>query len=272
MNLKEFFPESHVIKLEATEKQHVIRELVAKLEELGDIENKDRYYAQVVHRESLENTGIGNGIAIPHARTDSVSRMVTIIGISDEGIDYQSHDGVPVNFVLLNIFPTDLSTKYLYLIAMMARIFSDPDKKLLLDNARKEGDLYACLDKEVTQYFDTISEKKTSPASNDENLSHVPSSDLDIIIRLDRLYALLDKGDKSASLLDKISELRKLIDNRSLTYYERMRKKHTSPFSLMEKTSCAGCHMEIPPIYIQQINKQEGINLCPNCGRFLIVL
>jgi len=272
MNLNEFFPESHIVKLESTEKQHIIREMVAKLEEFGDIENKDRYYAQIVHRESLENTGIGNGFAIPHARTDSVSRMITIIGVSEEGIDYQSHDGEPVRFVLLNIFPTEMSTKYLYLIAMMARIFSNPETKKLLDNALRDGALYKCLDIEVTKYFETISEKKATPAAQEENLSHVPSSDLDILIRLDRLYAMHDKGDSSPSLMEKISDLRKLIDNRSLTYYERMRKKHTSPFALMEKTSCAGCHMEIPPIYIQKISKQEGINLCPNCGRFLIVL
>ena len=142
----------------------------------------------------------------------------------------------------------------------------------MLDKARQDNTLYKCLDLEVTRYFDTISEKKATPAAQDENLSQVPSSDLDILIRLDRLYAMHDRGDSSPSLMEKIADLRKLIDNRSLTYYERMRKKHSTAFALMEKTSCAGCHMEIPPIYIQKINKREGINLCPNCGRFLIVL
>lgn len=272
MNLNEFFSEKYVIKLESTEKQLVIRELVTRLEELGDIENKDRYYAQIVHRESLENTGIGNGFAIPHARTESVNRMITILGISESGIDYQSYDNQPVHYVLLNIFPSDMSTKYLYLIAMMARIFSDPAKKSALDLGRTDGSMYQRMNSEVLQYFETISEKKEQLIPQDENLSHVPSSNLDLLIRLDRLYDIHDRGENSPSIIEKINEIRKLIDNRSLTYYERMRKKHSKPFALMEKTSCAGCHMEIPPIYIQKIQKQEGINLCPNCGRFLIVL
>ena len=60
MDLDQFFEKSQVIKLKSTEKQPVIKELIEKLQELDLIKNKDRYYAQVIHRESLENTGIGN--------------------------------------------------------------------------------------------------------------------------------------------------------------------------------------------------------------------
>lgn len=272
MDLEELFERKRIIKLKSTEKQLIIKELVDKLQDLEMITNKERYYAQVIHRESLENTGIGNGLAIPHARTESVSDLISIFGILDKPIDYQSMDEKPVKYVLLSIFPTEMSTKYLYLIGMMARLFSHKEKRKMIDSEPTPAKLYSLLKKEAKSYFESISTKDKPAAGKPENLSGVPSSDLDLLIRLDSLYKLLDEGDKSESITKKIESMRKLIDNRSLTYYERMRKKRDNPFSIVEKNSCSGCHMEIPPFYIEQIKERKGISLCTHCGRFLILL
>jgi len=124
MDLSELLPKEHLISIKSTEKQLVIKELIQKLQELGKLDNADRYYTQVIHRETLENTGVGNGFAIPHVRTDSVKKLLTVFGICNELIEYESFDKQPVKYVMLSIFPTSLSTKYLYLVGMMARIFS----------------------------------------------------------------------------------------------------------------------------------------------------
>ena len=272
MELEEFFDKKQIIKLKSTEKQLVIKELIDKLQDLSLINNKERYYAQVIHRESLENTGIGNGFAIPHARTESVTEFISIFGVLETPIDYQSIDDKPAKYILLSIFPTEMSTKYLYLIGMMARLFSNKEKKKMIDGETSLSKLYAILKKEARAYYESISEKDKTRVGKPENLSGVPSSDLDLLIRLDSLYKLYDDGNISSSLTKKIDSLRKLIDNRSLTYYERMRKKRNNPFSIVEKSSCSGCHMEIPPIYIEQIKDRMGISLCTHCGRFLILL
>jgi mannitol/fructose-specific phosphotransferase system IIA component (Ntr-type) len=272
MDLEKFFEKKQIIKLKSTEKQLVIKELVDKLQELSLINNKERYYAQVIHRESLENTGIGNGLAIPHARTESVNEFISIFGVLENPIDYQSIDDKPVKYILLSIFPTEMSTKYLYLIGMMARIFSNREKKKLIENESSLSKVYALLKREAKAYYESISEKDKSHVGKPENLSGVPSSDLDLLIRLDHLYKILDEGNSGDSLTKKIESLRKLINNRSLTYYERMRKKRNNPFSIVEKSSCTGCHMEIPPFYIEQIKERKGISLCTHCGRFLILL
>ncbi len=272
MELEEFFEKTQIIKLKSTEKQLVIKELIDKLQDLSIINNKERYYAQVIHRESLENTGIGNGLAIPHARTDSVDKFISIFGVLDKPIDYQSTDDKPVKHVLLSIFPTEMSTKYLYLIGMMARLFSNKEKKKMIDGETSLSKLYAILKKEAKAYYEAISVKDKPSVGKPENLSGVPSSDLDLLIRLDSLCRIRDHGDTSSSLSKKIDSLRKLIDNRSLTYYERMMKKNNNPFSIVDKNSCSGCHMEIPPIYLEQIKERKGISLCTHCGRFLILL
>ena len=272
MDLEEFFERKQIIKLKSTEKQLIIKELVDKLQDLKYINNKERYYAQVIHRESLENTGIGNGLAIPHARTESVSDLISIFGILEKPTDFQSIDEKPVRYVLLSIFPTEMSTKYLYLIGMMARLFSNKEKRKMIDSGPTPAKIYTLLKKEAKAYYESISVKDKPKPGKPENLSGVPSSDLDLLIRLDSLYKQLDEGNKSDSLAKKIESMKKLIDNRSLTYYERMRKKRDNPFSIVEKNSCSGCHMEIPPFFIEQIRERKGISLCTHCGRFLILL
>lgn len=272
MLLENYFDKTQVFFLKNTEKQLVIKEMLQKLEKLEKLENPDRYYAQVIHRESIDNTGIGCGLAIPHARTDSVRDFICILGVSKEGIDYQSYDSQPVHYILLNIFPTEMSTKYLYLVGMMARIFSNEEKRATLLEAKTPAKVYSILSKDSKEYFESISQKEESESELVESLSGVPSTDLDLLIRLDSLYHLYDEGNKTGSITKKIEQMRGLIDNRSLTYYERMRKKCQNPFSIIDKSSCTGCHLEIPPIYLKQIKETKGISVCTHCGRFLIIL
>jgi mannitol/fructose-specific phosphotransferase system IIA component (Ntr-type) len=272
MDMESFLSKEQVIVLKSPEKQLVIKEMLSKLESLGKIENADRYYAQVVHRESLENTGVGNGLAIPHARTDSVTEFLSVFALSKDGIEYQAYDKKPVNYLLLSIFPTSMSTKYLYLVGMFARIFSNPADRGEIEEAKTPAKMYSILKKQATAYFESISDTSVKKFNKIENLSGIPSSNLDLLIRLDRLYQLYDEGARSDSINTKIVQLKKLIDNRSLTYYERMRKKCQTPFAILDKGSCAGCHLQIPPVYLAEIKEKKGIAVCNNCGRFLIIL
>lgn len=271
MILNTFFTQDHVIFLEGNEKQIVIKEMIKKLESLGKITNTPRYYAQIIHRESLENTGIGSSFAIPHARTDSVTDFNVLFGVTRAGIDYQSYDKKDVHYIMLSIFPSEMSTKYLYLVGMMAKIFSSPKTKKELDSAANPKEVYDVLCAHAEDYFEGITEKVGKASEPSINLAGVPSSDLDLLIRVDRLYKLYD-DEKSESILAKIEEIRKLIDNRSLTYYERMRKKCQNPFSIVEKTACSGCHMNIPPIEMNEIKERSKISVCTHCGRFLIFI
>jgi mannitol/fructose-specific phosphotransferase system IIA component (Ntr-type) len=271
MILNTFFSQDHVVFLEGTEKQIVLKEMISHLESLGKIKNTPRYYAQLIHRESLENTGIGSGFAIPHARTDSVQDFNVLFGVCRHGIDYQAFDGKPVRYMMLSIFPSEMSTKYLYLVGMMAKVFSSTKTKKELDEAKTPEEVYRVLNAHAQECFDSISEKEQRHYDAAVNLAGVPSSDLDLLIRIDRLYKLYD-DEKSEAHLAKIKEIGKLIDNRSLTYYERMRKKCQNPFSIVEKNACSGCHMNIPPIEMNEIKERSKISICTHCGRFLIFI
>jgi len=272
MELNNFFTKDQVIKIDASEKQPALKELISELQNQSLIENSSRYYAQIAHRESLENTGIGNSLAIPHARTDSVDKFITILGICQTPIEYQSIDERPVKYILLSIFPTSMSTKYLYLIGMMARIFNNSDNNEFFSGNPEPEELYNFLYSQCEAYYKSLSEESQQNSNGNRALAGVPSSDLDLMIRLDRLYNSYIEQGKPESINQKIEDLKKLIDNRSLTYYERMKKKKNNPFSIVEKNSCSGCHMNIPPVELKQIQDRESIHVCTYCGRFLIMI
>lgn len=271
MDLESIFTADHVIYLESDQKQLAVKELVQKLHSLGKISSVPRYYAQVVHRESSENTGIGSGFAIPHARTDSVDDFIVAFGVSKSGIDYGSYDGKPVKYIMLSIFPTSKSTKYLFVISMLATVFSDPLKVELLDNASSEEEVYNILKENAEHYFDNISDVSEDQINPESALAGVPNSDLDLLIKLDRLTRLMKKNP-SDSIKEKVDGIRELIDNRSLTYYDRMSTKCENPFAIVEKNACSGCHMNIPPVEMNEIQQRNKISICSHCGRFLIFL
>ena len=272
MKLDNFFSKDQVVRINATEKQPALKELISELQNQSLIENSSRYYAQVAHRESLENTGIGNALAIPHARTDSVDKFITILGINDTPVDYQSIDSKPVKYILLSIFPTSMSTKYLYLIGMIARIFNNSANNSFLAGTPSPAELFRFLDKQCEAYYKSISDETKQNIIDNRELTGVPSSDLDLMIRLDRLFNSFIEQGKPESMKQKIDDIKKLIDNRSLTYYERMKKKNNNPFAIVEKNSWSGCHMNIPPVELKEIQDREHIHICTYCGRFLIMI
>lgn len=272
MKLDFIIPRENVINITSTEKQPALRELTNGLEKLGLIENANRYYAQIMHRESLENTGIGNGVAIPHARTESVQGFQSIIGVCENPIDYQSFDNKPVKYIILSLFPTAMSTRYLYLIGMIARIFNNKENVSFFNSNPEAEALFNYLNEQSHLFYNSISSEMQKNDKSSQDLAGVPSSDLDILIRLDRLYDLYDEMGEPESLKAKIEELKKLIEYRSLAYYEKMRNKKSNPFSIVEKNTCTGCNMGIPPINIQELQARDKIQICTYCGRFLILI
>ncbi len=272
MNLDHFLSKEQIVQIKSTEKQPAIRELVSCFLEMNLIENSERAYAQIIHRESIENTGMGHGLAIPHARSERLDSFVTILGIAKEPINYQSYDDKPVRFICLSLFPTEHSTKYLYFIGMLARLFSNPEKRSAFEELTAPSKVYALLKREMKEYFEGIADREDEQPEAAVNLSSVPSTDLDLLIRLDRLFNLKESDGSSSSIETKITDLKKLIDNRSLLYYERMKKKKDNPFAIVEKGSCSGCNLETPPMEVNRIQEGTGLVVCPHCGRFLMQL
>ena len=83
------------LSLKSTHKTDVIEELVSVLDSAGKLVNGSQYKEAILAREEQSTTGVGEGIAIPHAKTNAVKQSAIAFGRSKVGIDYESFDDQP---------------------------------------------------------------------------------------------------------------------------------------------------------------------------------
>ncbi len=114
-------------QVEATDKEGVIREMVKSIQDAGGIQESDYegIVKSIMRREDLGSTGIGRGIAVPHTKHASVSKLVGTIAISQEGIDFSSLDCEKVNLFFLLISPPDLPGEHLRALEHITRQLKD---------------------------------------------------------------------------------------------------------------------------------------------------
>ncbi len=115
------------LQVKEKKKNDVIYNLIQQAAEKNIIlpDRGDALYEAVLEREQQSSTGIGNGIAIPHCRTDLVSHGVIIAGTIPEGIKYHSVDGKPVSIIFIFLFPSSENKEYLQVLAKTARLLGD---------------------------------------------------------------------------------------------------------------------------------------------------
>ena len=95
--------------LNAEEKEGVIQELVNALVESGSVnaDQQESIVKAIMNREELGSTGIGRGVAVPHTKHPSVDKLVGTVGVSVEGVDFDSLDGEKVHLIFLLVSPPD---------------------------------------------------------------------------------------------------------------------------------------------------------------------
>jgi len=110
------------VPLESTGKPAVLRELVQILKDAGKIADVERALTAVNQREQLGSTGLELGIAVPHAKTDTVKTLTLAIGISSRGIDFSSLDGKPSKLFFLMLAPPNQSGPHIQALAEIAKL------------------------------------------------------------------------------------------------------------------------------------------------------
>ncbi len=128
MQIMDFLSKKAIITdIKFTKKEDVIRELVDVLIEAGDIEKRARnkLIESLMNREALGSTAIGQGIAIPHAKSDCVGKLVAAFGLSSKGVDFDSLDGEPAYIFFLLVAPQDSAGPHLKALARISRLLKD---------------------------------------------------------------------------------------------------------------------------------------------------
>jgi mannitol/fructose-specific phosphotransferase system IIA component (Ntr-type) len=138
-------------EMNATERWSAIVELIDLLVGLGKIKSTDRdtVLAALKTREETMSTGIGFGIAIPHASSDRVGEVVAAFGRSSKGIEFDSLDNAPVRFIVLFIVPKDQFQTHLRTLAAIAKFLNDRGVRERLGQAAGTEEILAIFENSV---------------------------------------------------------------------------------------------------------------------------
>ena len=141
--------------LDSVEKEGVIQELVASLVEAGAINESERegIVAAIMKREDLGSTGIGRGVAVPHTKHASVDRLIGTVGVSSEGVDFNSLDGEKVHLFFLLISPPDRPGDHLRALENISRQLRNDTFCRFLKQSSSVKDMQQLLEEADNDHF-----------------------------------------------------------------------------------------------------------------------
>ncbi len=143
-----------VVGLEAEDRDGVIKELLDVLVNAGKIKKEDEnaIFNVLIDREELGSTAIGNGIAIPHAKTDKVSELVSAFGVSKKGVDFRALDGEKVYLFFLLIAPKDSPGPHLKALARITRLLKDKNFRAMLMEVKDKQEAVKLIEEEDNRF------------------------------------------------------------------------------------------------------------------------
>jgi PTS system fructose-specific IIA component/PTS system nitrogen regulatory IIA component len=146
-------PDAIRSRIEAQSKEGVIREMVQALVDAGRIAAADQegIVKAVMKREDLGSTGIGRGVAVPHTKHPSVSRLVGTVAVSPSGVDFESLDGDPVQLFFLLVSPPDRPGDHLRALENISRQLRDDSFCRLLKAAKGPVEIQHLLEEADSQ-------------------------------------------------------------------------------------------------------------------------
>ena len=133
-------PKSTIVDLKGETKEAIIEELVDALEVGKVITDKGKVLKAVLEREKVMSTGIGDGIAIPHGKSDAVIRLAAALGTQRRGVEFEALDGEAAYVFFLLVSPANISGPHIKALARISRLLKNDDfkKKLIASSTAEE--------------------------------------------------------------------------------------------------------------------------------------
>ena len=134
------------VDLESFEKEEVFEELIDLLVRENRITDRDAARRAIIERENKQSTGIGRGVAIPHGKSPTIRELTGALGISRDGLEYDSLDGEPVHLVFLLLAEDDNPGPHVEALAQVSSLFRIPgfiERLVAAETARELRDIVA---------------------------------------------------------------------------------------------------------------------------------
>lgn len=159
-----------ILNLQGTSKEAVIDEMISSLYKNGIITEQASFKEAILAREDQSSTGLGDGIAMPHAKTAAVTQPTVLFAKSEAGIDYDSLDGQPAHLFFMIAVPDDGSDTHLQTIAALSRLLMEPDFTGKLKEASTPDEVQA-LFAEATKEEDAPEEEAAEETNEEMNVT-----------------------------------------------------------------------------------------------------
>ena len=133
--------ETIILDVGAKGKQEVLEELIGQLDSAGKLNDKEAFLSDILAREAQSTTGIGDGIAIPHAKSTAVKAPAIAFGCSKEGLDYESLDGQPAHLFFMIAATDGANDDHLEALSRLATFLMDDKFRNEVLNAKTKDDV-----------------------------------------------------------------------------------------------------------------------------------
>ncbi len=126
MHLKKILTKESVVEhLNAETKPAIIEELINHLCSTGKVKDRDEALKCVLDRESKMSTGMQNGIAIPHGKTNAVDELLVAVAIKKEGVDFDAMDRQPCTIFVITLSPENRTGPHIQFLAEISKILGN---------------------------------------------------------------------------------------------------------------------------------------------------
>jgi PTS system, fructose subfamily, IIA component len=142
--LEYLVPERVKLNLEGKTKTQIIKEMAQLFVKSGvlDSEDLEEFVKEINEREKLTPTGMQDGIAIPHARTPLVKKLSLALGISGEGVDFESMDGEPSKLIFMIAAPEETKKEHLDLLAEISKLSYEEELVEQIENVKTAEEIF----------------------------------------------------------------------------------------------------------------------------------
>ena len=155
MKISEILEEKLVVtNLPGNTKDEIINAMIDVVSQSSKVLDKEKVRTAVFEREKIASTGVGNGFAIPHGKTDAVSDIVASFGITKQGINYQSLDEKPVRLVFLLVGKENLVGPHIKLLSRISRLMNKEEFRNKLLGLQTAQEVLETFRQEEATYFD----------------------------------------------------------------------------------------------------------------------
>lgn len=241
-------PEHIVMDLKPGKKKAILKAMVDSITTEHLVKSKSQILTRLMEREELDSTGVGGGLAFPHARFDKASEEpVVLIGRCLEGCEYDSIDGAAVHLVVMIIWKPEIPGLFNQLFSSLVRQLRNKDYLSALINSSSA--------EELVDLLSTIEVDTKKPS--------------DFTLGSFSLLVKLQEEERRAGTDDQIELLRKEVHDSLLARYDKLKKRFPNPVVPVKNGVCTGCFLKVSTGLMGKIKGQTDLLVCENCGRFI---